>query len=53
VVEFPLFSPASTFFADNTVAYGGADAVFTDGDYGSALKEYGRRLRRYVLPLAV
>jgi ADP-ribosylglycohydrolase len=40
---FPLFVPESTFTDDTVLTVAVADALLTDGDYGAALRRWGRR----------
>lgn len=41
--EFPLFSPQSTFTDDTVLSVAVAVAILTDGDYVTAIKDFGRR----------
>lgn len=41
--DFPLFTSASRFTDDTVLSVAIAHALMTDGDYGSALKLFGRR----------
>jgi len=41
--RFPLFVPESRFTDDTVLTVAVAEALLTDGDYGSALRRWGRR----------
>ena len=41
--EFPLFSQKSFFTDDSVLTIAVADVILNSGDYGTALKKYGRR----------
>jgi ADP-ribosylglycohydrolase len=41
--DFPLFGPRSRFTDDSVLTAAVAEAILTDGDYGSALRRLGRR----------
>lgn len=41
--QFPLFVPESTFTDDTVLTVAMAEALLGDGDYGSALRRWGRR----------
>ena len=45
-VEFPLFSPGSTFTDDTVLTVAVASAILNDRDYGPSIKEFGRRYPR-------
>ncbi len=44
-VDFPLLGPASTFTDDTVLTCAVAHAILEDGDYGAALRSFGRRYR--------
>lgn len=44
--EFPLFHPRCCFTDDTVLTIAVAEAILTDGDYGRAVREWGRKYPR-------